>query len=79
MVNYIHSWSEFVIEFLSYFNNVDYDELEEESNYLRKENGKSLENFTIRLIHFCTRFPLEEMPPFDERFRYLISLSHEQR
>ena len=34
--NYIYSFSEFVIEFLSDFNNCDYDELSEELSRLRK-------------------------------------------
>jgi hypothetical protein len=76
--NFIHSWSEFVIKFLSYFNNYDYDELGEELSFLRKENDESFKDFSIRFIHFCTRFPLKEMPLIDEWFQYLISLSDKQ-
>jgi hypothetical protein len=54
--NSIYSFSEFLIEFLSYFNNYDYDELSEELSRLRKENGESLNDFSIRFIHVCTRF-----------------------
>jgi hypothetical protein len=78
LANSIHSWFEFGTEFLSDFNNFDYDKLGEELNCLRKENDESLEDFAIRLIHFCTRFPLKEMPLIDEWFQYLISLSDEQ-
>jgi hypothetical protein len=74
----IHSWFGFVIEFLSDFNNFDYDELGGELNCLRKENDESLEDFAIRLVHVCTRFPLKEMPLIDEWFQYLISLSNKQ-
>jgi hypothetical protein len=76
--NSIHSWSEFVIEFLSYFNNYDYDELGEELSFLRKENDESFKDFAIRFIHVCTRFPLKEMPLIDEWFQYLVSLSDKQ-
>jgi hypothetical protein len=69
---------EFGIEFLSDFNNFDYDKLGEELNCLRKENDESLEDLSNRLIHLCTRFPLKEMPLIDEWFQYLISLLDEQ-
>jgi hypothetical protein len=76
--NSIHSLSEFVIEFLSDFNNYDYDELSEELSYLRKENGESFNDFAIRFIHVCTRFPLKEMSLINEWFEYLVSLSDKQ-
>ena len=57
--NLIHSLSEFVIEFLSDFNNYDYDELSEELSFLRKENGESFKDFAIRFIHVGIRFPLK--------------------
>jgi hypothetical protein len=57
--NSIHSLSEFVIEFLSDFTNYDYDELIEELSFLRKESGESFNDFAIRFIHVCTRFPLK--------------------
>jgi hypothetical protein len=75
--NSIHSLSEFVIEFLSEFNNYDYDELSDELSYLRKENGESFDDFAIRFIHVCTRFPLKEMSLINEWFKYLIYLSDE--
>ena len=74
LANSIHSFSEFVIEFLSYFYNYDYDELSEELSFLRKENGESFNDFAIRFIHVCTRFPLKEMSLNNEWFEYLISL-----
>jgi hypothetical protein len=55
----IHSLSEFVMEFLSDFNNNDYDELSDELSYLRKENSESFDDFSIRFIHVCTKFPLK--------------------
>jgi hypothetical protein len=70
--------SEFVIEFLSDFNNYDYDELSEELSCLRKENGESFNDFAIRFIHVCTRFPLKEMSLINEWFEYLVSLSDKQ-
>jgi hypothetical protein len=76
--NSIHSLFEFGTQFLSDFNNSDYDKLGEELNCLRKENDESLEDFEIRLIHLCTRFPLKEIPLIDEWFQYLIYLSDEQ-
>jgi len=57
--NSIHSWFEFGTEFLSDFNDFDYDELGEKLNCLRKENDESLEYFAIRLIYLCTKFPLK--------------------
>jgi hypothetical protein len=76
--NYIHSLSEFVIVFLSDFNNYDYDELSEELSCLRKENSESFNDFGIRFIHVCTRFPLKEMLLINEWFEYLVSLSDKQ-
>ena len=73
--NSIHSLFEFVIEFLPDFNNYDYDELSEELSCLKKENGESFNDFGIRLIHVCTRFPLKEMPLINEWFAYLVYLS----
>jgi hypothetical protein len=70
--------SEFVIDFLSYFNNYDYDELSEELSCLRKENGESFNDFAIRFIRVRTRFPLKEMSLINEWFEYLISLSDKQ-
>ena len=64
--------SEFVIEFLSDFNNYDYDEL----SYVRKENGESFYDFAIRFIHVGIRFPLKEMSLITECFEYLFSLSY---
>jgi hypothetical protein len=57
--NSIHSLYEFVIEFLSDFNNYDYDKLSEELSLLRKENGESFNDFEIRFIHIFTIFPLK--------------------
>jgi hypothetical protein len=76
--NSIHSLTEFVFEFLSDFNNYDYDELSEELSFLRKENGESFNDFGIKLIHVCIRFPLKEMSFINEWFEYLISLSDKQ-
>jgi hypothetical protein len=76
--NSIHSLSEFVFEFLSYFSNYDYDELCEELSCLRKENGESFNDFAIRFIHVGIRFPLKEMPLINECFEYLVSLSYKQ-
>jgi hypothetical protein len=59
--NSFHSLSEFVFEFLSDFNNYDYEELSEELSCLRKENGESFNDFAIRFIHVGIRFPLKEM------------------
>jgi hypothetical protein len=59
--NSIHSLSKFVFELLSDFSNYYYDELSEELSCLRKENGELFNDFAIRLIHVCTRFPLKEM------------------
>jgi hypothetical protein len=72
--NSIHSLFEFVIEFLSDFNNYDYDELSEELSWLRKENDESFNDFAIRFIHVCTRFRLKEMSLINEWFQYLVSL-----
>jgi hypothetical protein len=74
LANSIHSLSEFLIEFLSYFNNYDYDEL----SFLRKEVGESFNDFAIRFIHVCTRFPLKKMSLINEWFEYLVSLSDKQ-
>jgi hypothetical protein len=68
----------FVIEFLSDFNNYDYDELSEELSFLRKENDESFNDFAIRFIHVCTRFPLKQIPLINEWFQYLVSLSDKQ-
>ena len=56
--NSIHSLFGFVIEFLSDFNNYDYDELSEELSCLRKENDESFNDFAIRFIYVCTIFSL---------------------
>jgi hypothetical protein len=69
--NSIYSLSEFVFEFLSDFNNYDYDEL----SCLRKENCESFNDFAIRFIHVGIRFPLKEMFLINECFEYLVSLS----
>jgi hypothetical protein len=76
--NSIHSFSKFVIEFLLDFNNYDYDELSEELSFLRKEKGESFNDFAIRFIHVCTRFPLKEMSLINEWFEYLVPLSEKQ-
>ena len=70
--------SEFVIDFLSDFNNYDYDELSEELSFLRKESDESFNDFAIRFIHVCTRLPLKEIPLINEWFQYFVSLWDKQ-
>jgi hypothetical protein len=46
----IHTWEQFMCEFLHAFENYDYDELCKEILELRKEKDESLEDFSLRFM-----------------------------
>jgi len=74
----IHTWEEFIDEFLIAFKKFDYDKLCEELNDIRMEPDESLEESSTRFKHLCYRFPLYYIPSISEWFQHLISPSNEQ-
>jgi hypothetical protein len=74
----IHTWEQFMHEFLYAFENYNYDELCEEILELRKKKDESLEDFSLRFMCLLYRFHLDDMPSINDSLLLLISLSNEQ-
>jgi hypothetical protein len=64
-------------EFLYAFENYNYNELCAEISYLRKNKDETLEDFFIRFMWLCYRFPLNDRPSVSDLIIYLISLANE--
>jgi hypothetical protein len=73
----IHTWEQFMHEFLHAFENYDYDNLCAEILELRKNKDESLEDFVIRFTHLCYRFPLDDRPSNNDLISCLVSLTNE--
>jgi hypothetical protein len=72
----IHTFKQFIDEFLSVFAKYDFDRLCDEFNHLRKEKVEPLEDFSIRFMHLYCQFPLNDIPPIDEWFLYYFLNEH---
>jgi hypothetical protein len=73
----IHTWEQFMREFLHAFENYDYDKLCEEILELRKNEDESLEYFVIIFTHLFYRFPLDDRPSNNDLISCLVSLTNE--
>jgi hypothetical protein len=66
-----------MLEFWCTFENYNYDESCVEISELSKNKDESLEEFIIRFIYLCYRFPLDDGPSVNDLILHLISLTDE--
>jgi hypothetical protein len=74
----IHTWKQFIHEFLYAFENYDNDKLCNKLQGPSKVQDESLEEFTLRFMHLLYIFHFNDIPFVVEWFPYLVNVFDEQ-
>jgi hypothetical protein len=73
----IHTWEQFMNDFLHAFENHDYDKLCEKKLELRKNEDGSLKGFVIIFTHIFYTFHLDDRSSNNDLINFLVSLTNE--